>query len=272
MIYAYARVSSADQNLNRQIDSFTAYGVVKRNIFTDKKSGKDFERESYQRLLKKLKRGDLLIIKSIDRLGRNYDMIITEWQRITKSIGADILVLDMPLLDTRSQGENLTGKLISDIVLQLLSYVAQKERENIKTRQKEGIAAAKSRGIRFGRPTLPMPPNLKDVVDAYQKKEISLSTALQATGLKQATFYAQMRALMQPLSQPTPSTTSTSSLTVVPTTSSINSSLNSHMSLDTCPTTASHTFTTSDLNFPRHNATNFKTRHHRLDRIFPKCL
>ncbi|MDE6676102.1 MAG: recombinase family protein, partial [Clostridia bacterium] len=123
MIYAYARVSSADQNLDRQIDSFVNFGVEKRNIYSDKKSGKNFERENYLKLVKKLKKGDLLIVKSIDRLGRNYDMIIEEWTRITKQVGADILVLDMPLLDTRAHDNDLTGRLISDIVLQLLSYV-----------------------------------------------------------------------------------------------------------------------------------------------------
>lgn len=195
MNYAYARVSAADQNLNRQIDSFLAFGIKKNCIFTDKKSGKDFERHNYKRLLRKLKTGDLLVIKSIDRLGRNYEMIIDEWRRITKIVGADILVLDMPILDTRVNGENLTGKFISDIVLQLLSYVAQKERENIKARQKEGIDSAKRRGVHFGRPAVPMPENFRAIVHAYQHKEISLSDALKASGLKQATFYVHMRAL-----------------------------------------------------------------------------
>ena len=148
MIYAYARVSAADQNLARQIDSFLAFGVPKAHIYCDKKSGKDFERENYLRLLKRLKQGDLLVIKSIDRLGRNYDMIIEEWARITKTIGADIVVLDMPLLDTRERSDNLTGKLIADIVLQLLSYVAQKERENIRARQ--AAAARPARLCRRG--------------------------------------------------------------------------------------------------------------------------
>lgn len=193
MNYAYGRVSAADQNLARQIDSFLALGIAKRQIYTDKKSGKNFERENYKKLIRKLKSGDLLVIKSIDRLGRNYDMIIEEWRRITKTIGADILVLDMPLLDTRVNSGNLTGRLISDIVLQLLSYVAQQERENIKARQKEGIAAAKKRGTRFGRPTVPAPENFADTVFAYKQKRISLTEALSRTHLKQATFYNLIR-------------------------------------------------------------------------------
>lgn len=195
MNYAYGRVSAADQNLDRQIDCFLSNGVNKRHIFTDKKSGKDFERENYKKLMRRLKKGDMLIIKSIDRLGRNYDMIIEEWRHITKDIGADILVLDMPLLDTRTHDGNLTGKLISDIVLQLLSYVAQQERENIKARQREGIASAKRRGVRFGRPTVPMPDNFLDTVVAYKQKRITLSDALVRTRLKQATFYVLMRRL-----------------------------------------------------------------------------
>ena len=142
MIYGYARVSSREQNLTRQLDSFSAFGIEKKRIYSDKKSGKDFERTNYLRLLKKLKAGDLLVIKSIDRLGRNYNTIIEEWSRITKQIGADILVLDMPLLDTRDKENSLVGKFISDIVLQILSFVAENERENIRARQREGIAAA----------------------------------------------------------------------------------------------------------------------------------
>lgn len=204
MNYAYGRVSAADQNLDRQINCFLANGVNKRCIFTDKKSGKDFERENYKKLLRKLKKGDLLIVKSIDRLGRNYDMIIEEWRHITKNVGADILVLDMPLLDTRSNGENLTGKLISDIVLQLLSYVAQQERENIKARQREGIAAAKKRGARFGRPAVPIPDNFLETVCSYKRKQISLPDALRRTNLKQATFYVLMRDLLRSFSSETP--------------------------------------------------------------------
>lgn len=150
--YAYARVSARDQNLARQLDSFTAFGIDEKHIYADKKSGKDFERTAYRRLLKRLCRGDLLVIKSIDRLGRNYEQIIAEWAKIVNTLGADILVLDMPLLDTRVKADTLIGKFISDIVLQVLSFVAENERANIKARQQEGIKAAKERGVRFGRP------------------------------------------------------------------------------------------------------------------------
>ena len=196
MTYAYARVSSADQNLNRQIDSFLEFGVEQSKIFSDKKSGKNFERENYLKLIKSIKKGDLLVVKSIDRLGRNYDMIIEEWTRITKQIGADILVLDMPLLDTRTRGNDLTGKLISDIVLQLLSYVAQKERENIRARQREGIASAKQRGVKFGRPSIPNPDDFVEVVRAYRNKEISYEDVLHRTGMKKSTFYLRMRIII----------------------------------------------------------------------------
>lgn len=193
MTYGYARVSAADQNLNRQLDDFLAFGVAREKIFCDKRSGKDFKRSSYLRLLKKLKKGDLLVIKSIDRLGRNYDMIIEEWAHITKRIGADIVVLDMPILDTRTRAENLTGRLISDIVLQLLSYVAQKEREDIQARQREGIASAKKRGVRFGRPRICLPENFDEVVLDYRERRKTLQEALAATDMKKSTFYACMR-------------------------------------------------------------------------------
>lgn len=150
MIYGYARVSTKEQNLDRQIEELQKCTDI---IYADKQSGKDFERTSYQKMIRKLKKGDLLIIKSIDRLGRNYDMIIEEWQRITKDIEADIKVLDMPLLDT-TQTQELTGKFIADLVLQILSYVAEVERRNIKQRQAEGIRIAKKKGIKFGRPKI----------------------------------------------------------------------------------------------------------------------
>lgn len=196
MTFAYGRVSAADQNLDRQTDSFLEFGVDKRRIYTDKRSGKDFERENYKKLKLKLRSGDLLVIKSIDRLGRNYDMIIEEWSDITKRIGADIFVMDMPLLDTRSSKENLTGKLISDIVLQLLSYVAQKERENIKVRQREGIDAAKRRGVRFGRPVKIVPSNFVDLTEDYRDGKITLAEALEQTGLKKSTFYKNLNAVV----------------------------------------------------------------------------
>lgn len=189
MTFAYGRVSAYDQNLDRQMNAFTAFGIPKKNIFCDKKSGKDFERKNYLRLLRKLKHGDLLVIKSIDRLGRNYKMIIEEWSRITNKIQADILVLDMPLLDTRSKSDTLVGKFISDIVLQVLSFVAENERENIRARQAEGIAAAKKKGIRFGRPPKTHSQNFFDVIFSYENKEISLQQALALTGMSQSNFY-----------------------------------------------------------------------------------
>lgn len=197
MIYAYGRVSAADQNLNRQIDSFIQFGVGKAQIYTDKKSGKDFERENYRRLKTQLKSGDLLVVKSIDRLGRNYDMIIDEWGDITRRIGADIFVMDMPLLDTRSGRENLTGKFISDLVLQILSYVAQKERENIKVRQREGIAAAKRRGVRFGRPEVAQPDDFYVTADLFRSGSITREEALKRTGMKKSTFYKRLKMLTE---------------------------------------------------------------------------
>lgn len=193
MTYAYGRVSAADQNLNRQIDSFIQFGVGIEQIYTDKKSGKDFQRENYRRLKEILQSGDLLVVKSIDRLGRNYDMIIEEWSDITRRIGADIFVMDMPLLDTRVNRENLTGKFISDLVLQILSYVAQKERENIKVRQREGIAAAKKRGVRFGRPIVSTPVNFPETAAQFLSGNISVAEALKKTGLKKSTFYSKLK-------------------------------------------------------------------------------
>lgn len=193
--YAYARVSTQDQNLSRQLDAFAKFGISPQFIYCDKKSGKDFERENYTKLIKRLKKGDLLIIKSIDRLGRNYDAIIDEWYRITNIIKADILVIDMPLLDTREKANTLVGKFISDIVLQILSFVAENERATIKQRQKEGIAAAKLRGIRFGRPPKAYSDEFKAIVQRYKSKEISINTALTLSGLKRCNFYYHMRKL-----------------------------------------------------------------------------
>lgn len=187
--YAYARVSARDQNLTRQIEAFLAFGIERKNIFCDKKSGKDFDRSGYLRMLSRLKTGDLVIIKSIDRLGRNYAMITEEWRRITKKLQADILVLDMPLLDTRGKADNLIGKFISDIVLQVLSFVAENERENIRTRQAEGIAAAKARGVRFGRPPKQYSEQFRETAARFLKKDISLAQALLETGLKSSNFY-----------------------------------------------------------------------------------
>lgn len=188
-IYGYARVSARDQNLDRQLKSFADFGVSGNRIYADKKSGKDFERKNYSKLLKRLRAGDLLVIKSIDRLGRNYNAIISEWSKIVNTIGADILVLDMPLLDTRTKSNTLVGKFISDIVLQVLSFVAENERENIRARQAEGIAAAKSRGVRFGRPRTVYSKEFLETVRAFKLKNISLKTALACTGMKQGNFY-----------------------------------------------------------------------------------
>lgn len=197
MIYGYIRVSSADQNLDRQIDSLMTQringeAIDPDNIYADKMSGKDFERENYNALLGMLEKGDLLVIKSIDRLGRNYDMIIEQWQYITRTLGADILVLDMPLLDTRGHGQDLTGKLISDIVLQVLSYVAQKERENIRERQREGIASAMLRGKRFGRPSANLPDDFNEIIASYRRKMLTFREVLELTGMKKSTFYRYM--------------------------------------------------------------------------------
>lgn len=191
--YAYARVSSRDQNLERQLAAFIEFGIDKRYIFSDKKSGKDFERKEYKRLIGKIKAGDLLVIKSIDRLGRNYDRIITEWAYITNTIGADILVLDMPLLDTRAKADTLVGKFISDIVLQVLSFVAENERENIRERQAEGIRIAKQNGVKFGRPRRKYSEEFIGVANDYIRKRISSHAAMSLLGLKRNNFYYHIR-------------------------------------------------------------------------------
>jgi DNA invertase Pin-like site-specific DNA recombinase len=169
-----------------------AIGIPRARVFVDKVSGKDFNRPAYQTLLKKVRSGDLLYIKSIDRLGRNYEEILEQWRKLTKEQGIDIVVLDMPLLDTR-RDKNLIGTLIADIVLQLLSFVAQSERENIKQRQAEGIAAAKKRGVRFGRPTKKPPDNFGVLVKEWELGKLSFAEVLERTGLKQATFYNRLR-------------------------------------------------------------------------------
>ncbi len=197
IIYAYARVSARDQNLQRQFAAFTEFGVDKKHIFSDKKSGKDFERNGYKRLLKKLKRGDLLVIKSIDRLGRNYDTVIQEWARITNDIGADILVLDMPLLDTRTKADTLVGKFISDVVLQVLSFVAENERQNIKARQAEGIRIAKQNGARFGRPKFQYSQEFLEVAEEYLQKRMNANEAMKRLGLKRSNFYYHINKLKE---------------------------------------------------------------------------
>ena len=185
--YGYIRVSSKDQNEDRQRVAMHDAGVNKRHIFMDKQSGKDFDRPGWRRVLRKLKPGDTLIVKSIDRLVRNYDEILDQWRVITKEKQAHIVVLDMPLLDTR-QGRDLTGTLIDDIVLQLLSYVAQTEREFIKQRQAEGIAAAKARGVKFGHPLNPLPPDLDTVVTEYMTGAFTSREAARRLGISQTKF------------------------------------------------------------------------------------
>ena len=189
MYYGYARVSSKDQNLERQIIELISFGVKKENIYYDKQSGKDFDRTNYKILKEKLEPGDVLVIKSIDRLGRNYEMIIEEWNYITKVVNCDIVVLDMDLLDTRSEDKNLVGKFISDIVLQILSFVAENERDNIKKRQAEGIKIAKQKGITFGRPKIKMPKNFMQIASQYKNKEITFEKALYLTKMSKTTFY-----------------------------------------------------------------------------------
>lgn len=191
--YGYARVSSRDQNLDRQIDALVEFGVEEKLIFADKASGKDFNRPRYKALMRKLKPGDVLVIKSIDRLGRNYDEILEEWRFLTKKRKAYVVVLDMPLLDTRVSRGNLTGVFIADIVLQLLSYVAQIERENTRQRQAEGIAAAQARGVRFGRPRIKKPGYFPYVRDEFAAGRMTRKGAAELLGVSPATFDSWMR-------------------------------------------------------------------------------
>lgn len=171
--YAYIRVSSKDQNIDRQEVAMREAGLTKKQMFIDKQSGKDFNRKNYQKLIRKLKKGDELYIKSIDRLGRDYDEIIEQWRYLVKKKEVEMIVLDFPLLDARNQVNGVTGKFIADLVLQVLSYVAQVERENIRQRQTEGIKVAKEKGVRFGRPILPLPDNFEEVYVSYKEKKVS---------------------------------------------------------------------------------------------------
>lgn len=189
-IYGYMRVSTKDQNEDRQLIALRENCVPEKNIFLDKQSGKDFERPMYKRLLRRLKPDDLLYIKSIDRLGRNYEEILEQWRILTKEKKVDIVVLDMPLLDTR-RGKDLMGTFLADIVLQVLSFVAENERTNIKQRQAEGIAAAKARGVKFGRPTLPVPDNFSTLCSDWRSGKISMKQAAQACHLLPKTFYSK---------------------------------------------------------------------------------
>lgn len=200
--FAYLRVSSKDQNLDRQYAAVASYQIPEKNIYVDKESGKDFHREAYQKLMRRVRRGDLIVIKSIDRLGRNYDDIMREWRRITKEIGADFEVVDMPLLNTRSREDNLTGVFISDLVLQILAYVAETERSFIKTRQAEGIAAAKAKGVKFGCQRKEMPEDFEKQYLLWKDGKISVRQAAKALAMSHSTFY---RRCMEREEEPTKS-------------------------------------------------------------------
>ena len=189
MEYGYIRVSTKEQNDDRQWIALTAFGLERKQIYHDKQSGKDFNRPAYKRLVKKLRPGDLVVIKEIDRLGRNYEEILNQWRIITKVKHADIVVLDMPLLDTRMKERDLTGALISDIVLQLLSYVAQTERERSKQRQAEGIAAAKTRGVQFGRRAKEIPPDFEATVKRWRKHELTCEQAFTSLSVGRTLFF-----------------------------------------------------------------------------------
>lgn len=191
-VYGYVRVSSVDQNEGRQMAALRKAAVPDENIFMDKQSGKDFDRPSYKRLVQGLEAGDLLYILSIDRLGRNYEEIQKQWRILTKEISIDICVLDMPLLDTRN-GKDLMGTFIADLVLQILSFVAQSERENIKKRQAEGIAAAKAKGVKFGRPEKEVPDDFDEIVRIWEEKMIPFAEVLKQCNMSEATFYRKLR-------------------------------------------------------------------------------
>lgn len=194
--YAYIRVSTKEQNIDRQLLALQQYQIPKKNIYCDWQSGKDFERPAYQKLLRKLKKGDLLIVKSIDRLGRNYNDILVQWQTITKDIGADILVMDMELLDTRRKDDNLTGTLIADLVLQIFAYVAQTEREFIRQRQAEGIAAAKAKGKKLGPKFLEIPEGFDEACKKCAAGELTTRQAAETLGMSPSTFYRRYKEKM----------------------------------------------------------------------------
>lgn len=189
--YGYIRVSSRDQKEDRQLDVLKTL-VRPGNIYMDKQSGKDFNRPQYKKLVRRLKKDDLLYIKSIDRLGRNYEEILSQWRILTKEKGIDIVVLDMPLLDTR-RGKDLMGTFLSDIVLQVLSFVAENERNSIRQRQAEGIAAAKARGVRFGRPQIDPPDQFERIIGEWERKEITIQEALQRCDMSESTFYRRLK-------------------------------------------------------------------------------
>lgn len=193
MDYGYARVSTVNQHLDRQITELQKIGLLDSQIFIDKESGKDFNRTNYKKLCRILKPGDVLFIKAIDRLGRNYNMVLDEWRTLTKEKGIDIVVIDMPLLDTRIEGKNLVGKFIADVVLQVLSFVAENERETMRQRQAEGIKMAKQRGVKFGRPAKETPDNFIEIVNLYKERKITGITAIKMSGLTRGTFYRKLK-------------------------------------------------------------------------------
>ena len=190
--YGYVRVSSTDQNEDRQMIALHQVGVEDKHIFMDKQSGKDFDRPQYKKMVKKMRHGDLLYVLSIDRLGRNYDEIQHQWRILTKEIGIDVCVIDMPLLDTR-MSKDLLGTFVADLVLQVLSFAAHNERDNIKKRQAEGIAAARARGVHLGRPVKEAPENFPEIVKAWEKGEITLAEALTRCNMGQTSFYRRRR-------------------------------------------------------------------------------
>ena len=199
MMYGYIRVSTKDQHEDRQMIAMQEFGVSEKHIYMDKLSGKDFDRPQYKRLLRRLKGGDTLVVKSIDRLGRDYSEIQKQWRIITKEKKANIVVLDMPLLDTRQKGRDLTGTFIADLVLQILSYVAQVERENIKQRQAEGIAAAKAKGVRFGREKMPIPEEFYALRTRYREGSITARAAARELGVAHSTFLKWNQSIMKNL-------------------------------------------------------------------------
>jgi len=190
--FGYIRVSSTDQNEDRQLVAMERLGIPKSKLFIDKQSGKDFDRPKYKKLLRRLRSGDLLYVMSIDRLGRNYEEIQNQWRIITKEMGVDIVVLDMPLLDTRLH-KDLMGTFIADLVLQILSFVAQSERESIKKRQAQGIAAAKAKGVRFGRPVKEAPDNFSEIIKQWESGDLSLENLLNQNKMSKTTFYRRLR-------------------------------------------------------------------------------
>lgn len=190
--YGYARVSTKDQNEDRQIVAMMAVGISRKDIYVDKVSGKNFDRPMYKKLMGRLREGDVLYIKSLDRLGRNYEELQQQWREITKVKKADIVVIDMPILDT-TQKEGLLGMLISDLVLTLLSFVSENERTEIRQRQAEGIAAAKSRGVKFGRPPIPLPDNFEEMMKRWRKGELPMCEAAEECNLNPKTFYSKVR-------------------------------------------------------------------------------